>query len=81
MIDIDQPITMTKSSSSNGGFVPSPEAIENIVAMGLSEAQAKKALRETVSLSPTKDAKLINRLNANINVLLAIPRETMLNEP
>jgi len=70
-IDIDQPITVTKSSSSNGGFVPSPEAIENIVAMGLSEAQAKKALRETVSFPSTKDANLVNRPNAKVDVLLA----------
>ena len=45
-VDIDSPI---QSESSTSGPEPSPEQIGMLADMGFTPAQAKKALRETVS--------------------------------
>lgn len=47
VVDIDDPLPVASNSAS--GNEPSPDQISNLRDMGFSEAQAKKALRETVS--------------------------------
>ena len=48
-VDIDAPIQQAGSSSSSE---PSVEQVSMLADMGFSTAQAKKALRETVSVDP-----------------------------
>lgn len=49
-VDIDDPLPVASNSAS--GNEPSPDQISTLQDMGFSEAQAKKALRETVSDRP-----------------------------
>jgi ubiquitin carboxyl-terminal hydrolase 5/13 len=44
-VDIDEPI---KATSSAGSFEPDSESVSQLVEMGFTIPQAKKALRETV---------------------------------
>lgn len=51
ILDIDDPLPATDSSSATSG--PSEDQISTLQDMGFSAAQAKKALRETVSEAST----------------------------
>lgn len=54
---IDDPITVEASSTE-----PSAEQLELLTAMGFSQAQAKKALRETVSAATMKNASVKHKV-------------------
>ena len=48
-VDIDSPIQLSSPAAGNAGFEPDPDQIAMLSDMGFTNAQARKALRETVS--------------------------------
>jgi len=48
-VDIDSPIQLSAPAAGNAGFEPDPDQVAMLSDMGFTSAQARKALRETVS--------------------------------
>ena len=48
-VDIDSPIQLSAPAAGNAGFEPDPDQVAMLSDMGFTNAQARKALRETVS--------------------------------
>ena len=52
--DIDAPLPSAQGKAANSGPEPSTEQVSMLTDMGFTTAQAKKALRETVSVIPSR---------------------------